>query len=117
MYAHLPLTLGIASLGAGVKLAVLAAGGDDTHAETAWLLGLGVAVCMGAMAVIQLATPPSLIDTGVLLRLGTGAAALLLVPLSFVVSPAVVLWLAAAVVVVAVGVELLRHGRYAESPG
>jgi low temperature requirement protein LtrA len=117
MYAHLPLTLGIASLGAGVKLAVLGAGGDDTHAEAGWLLGLGVAVCMGAMAVIQLATPPSLIDTDVLLRLGTGAAALLLVPLSFVASPAVVLWLAAAVAVVAVAVELLHHGRHAASPG
>ena len=62
MYAHLPLTLGIASLGAGVKLAVLEAGGDQTMPDTGWLLGLGVAVCIGSMAVIQLATPPSLVD-------------------------------------------------------
>ena len=112
MYAHLPLTLGIASLGAGVKLAVLEAGGDQTMPDTGWLLGLGVAVCIGSMAVIQLATPPSLVDADVLLRLAAAGVALVLVPLSFAVSATFVLWLLAGLVAALVVVELAGHVRH-----
>ncbi len=113
MYAHLPLTLGIASLGAGVKLAVLAAGGEATHQKVGWLLGLGVAVCFGAIAVIQLATPPRLVDADVLLRLGAAGLALAVVPLSFAVSATLALWLVAGLAVTVVAVELVGHEGHA----
>ncbi len=113
MYAHLPLTLGIASLGAGVKLAVLAAGGEATHEKVGWLLGLGVALCFGAIAVIQLATPPRLVDADVLLRLGAAGLALAVVPLSFTVSATLALWLVAGLAVTVVAVQLLGQEGHA----
>ena len=116
-YAHYPLTLGIASLGAGVKLAVLTSGGEGGHEGADWLLGVGVAVCLAAMALIQLATPPTLIDTDVVLRVASAVAAVLLIPLSFVVPAAATLWLLAGLTVLVVCVEVLGRETHAAAPG
>ncbi len=115
-YAHLPLTLGIASLGAGVKLAVLTSGGEGGHEGADWLLGVGVAVCLAAMALIQLATPPTLIDADVVLRIASAVAAVLLVPLSFVIPAAASLWLVAGLTVLVVCVEVLAHETHTAAP-
>jgi low temperature requirement protein LtrA len=115
-YAHYPLTLGIASLGVGVELAVLSSGGEGGHEGTDWLLGVGVAVCMAAMALIQLATPPTLVDAAVVLRVASAVAAALLVPLSFVVPAAVSLWLLAGVTLLVVCIEVLGDDRRTAVP-
>jgi len=66
---------------------------------------------MLGMAVIQLATPPTLFDIEVWLRLGTAAAALILIPFSLELPTAVVAWIVAALVVGQLVYELAPNGR------
>ena len=63
----------------------------------------------GGLAAIQFVTPPSLFDTDVLLRLVTAAVAGVLVVLSSVLSPVLIIWLLAAVLVGQVIAELEGH--------
>jgi low temperature requirement protein LtrA len=106
-YVHYFIVVGLAALGAGVKIGILAAGGDDHYRGTAWVACAGLAMTMVGIAVIQLVTPPVLFDADVWLRLGTAAAALLLVP--FDLSPLVVLGVLASILLAQVGYELARH--------
>jgi low temperature requirement protein LtrA len=106
-YVHYLVVVGLAALGAGVKMGILAAGGDDHYAGTAWVACVGLALTMLGIAVVQLVTPPVLFDADVWLRLATAALALLLVP--FDLSPLVVLLVLAAAMVVQVVYELARH--------
>lgn len=108
-YAHYLVVVGLAALGIGVKAAILAAGGKDDYDGTGWLVCAGVAITMAGLAAIQLATPPTLFDTDVWLRLGTAAIALGLLPFSAVLEPAAILWVLAVALVVQVVVELTRH--------
>src|SRR4029450_2809814 len=76
LYAHLPLLIGLAALGAGVKLAIKATQESGLRDEVSWIIGVGVALFMGAVAVLHLVTTQSRDDIDVWLRLGTAALAL-----------------------------------------
>jgi low temperature requirement protein LtrA len=116
-YAHFFVYAGIAALGVGVKLVILETGGEEKYADTAWVLCAGLALCMAALAVIHLVTPPQLFDIDVWLRLGTAAVALVLLPLSFVLPGLVVVWLLAAVLAGQVVLELATHERHTTPEG
>jgi low temperature requirement protein LtrA len=106
-YMHYFVIVGLATLGVGVKLAVYSGGGDHHYDDTAWILCAGLASTMLGLAVIQLVVPPVLFDEDVLLRLGTAAFALLLLP--FGVDPVVAVVALAVVLVAQVAYELVRH--------
>jgi hypothetical protein len=111
---HFFVVVGLAALGAGVKLAILSAGGDAHYDETSWILCAGLALCMAGLAAIQLVTPPVLFDTDVRLRLATALVALALVPVPL--SPLVVVLVLAGLVAAQVVYELLQHEGHA-TPG
>jgi low temperature requirement protein LtrA len=110
-YMHYFVVAGLAALGAGVKLAILSAGGDDHYAGTAWVLCAGLALSMVGLAAIQLVAGPVILDIDVWLRVATAAFALLLLP--FDLAPLTVVLLIAAVLVMQVGYELVRHEAHA----
>ena len=112
-YAHYPVVVGLAALGIGVKAAILAAGGKEAYEGTGWVVCAGVAICMLGLAVIQLATPPSVFDTDVWLRLGTAVAALALLPLADAAEPALLLWVLSLALAGQVVLELARHETHA----
>jgi low temperature requirement protein LtrA len=106
-YVHYFIVVGLAALGAGVKLAILAAGGDHHYDGTAWVVCAGLAMTMVGFAVIDLVTPPMIFDADVVLRAATAAIALALIPLG--VSPLTALLVLAVVLVAQVAYELVRH--------
>ncbi len=112
-YMHYFVVVGLAALGAGVKLAILAGGGDHHYDDTAWILSAGLAMTMLGLAVIQLVAAAGFLDTDFWLRLATAALALLLVP--FELSPLTVVVVLAAVLVAQVGYELVRHEAHAQT--
>jgi low temperature requirement protein LtrA len=114
-YSHFFVFSGIAALGIGVKLAIFSAGGQEKYDDTAWVFCVGLALCMGALAAIHLVTPPRFLDADVWLRLGTGLAAIALVPASFVLPALGIVWLLAAALVLQVVVELAAHERHSPS--
>jgi low temperature requirement protein LtrA len=110
-YANYFVVVGLAALGAGVKLSILAAGGDHHYDGTSWVLSGGLALTMVGLAAVQLVTGAIVLDTDVWLRLGTAAIALVLVP--FALGPLVVLLVLAGVLVAQVVYELARHEAHA----
>ncbi|HEY6067980.1 MAG TPA: low temperature requirement protein A [Gaiellaceae bacterium] len=110
-YVQFLVVAGLAALGAGVKVAILAAGGDDRYDGTAWLLSAGLAMTMVGLAVMAAVASSGRLNADVYLRLATAAFALLLVPLDF--SPTAVLLLLASVLVAQVVFELVRHEGHA----
>jgi low temperature requirement protein LtrA len=112
VYAHYFVAAGIAALGVGVKLAILSVEPGPQYDEAGWIAAAGAALCMGGLAAIQLATPPGLIDADVILRLAVAALSGVLVLLSGLVSPPVILWLLAVLLVTQVVVELARHEQH-----
>ena len=115
-YMHYCIVVGLATMGAGVKLAILAAGGEGRYHGTSWILCAGLALTMTGLAAIQLVTPPVLFDTDVRLRLATAAVALALVPLRL--SPLVVVLVLAGLLAAQVAYELAEHeGHVAPSAG
>ena len=76
LYAHLPLLIGLAALGAGIKLAIKATEETGLTDEVSWIIGVGVALFMGSVAVIHFVTSRSRHDVDLWLRLGTAALAL-----------------------------------------
>ena len=118
VYAHYFVAAGIAALGVGVKLAIFSVGPGPAYDDVGWIAAAGTALCMAGLAAIQLATPPGLLDSDVVLRLVTAALACVLVLASSLLSPVVVLWLLAAVLVAQVVFELAAHeGHASELPG
>jgi low temperature requirement protein LtrA len=118
VYAHYFVAAGIAALGVGVKLAIFSVGPGPAYDDIGWIAAAGTALCMSGLAAIQLATPPGLLDSDVVLRLVTAALACVLVLASSLLSPVVVLWLLAAVLVAQVVFELAAHeGHASELPG
>jgi low temperature requirement protein LtrA len=118
VYAHYFVAAGIAALGVGVKLAIFSVGPGPAYDDIGWIAAAGTALCMSGLAAIQLATPPGLLDSDVVLRLVTAALACVLVLASSLLSPVVVLWLLAAVLVAQVAFELAAHeGHTSELPG
>jgi low temperature requirement protein LtrA len=116
-YVHFFVYSGIAALGVGVKLVILEAGGDESYADVAWVFCAGLALCMAALAAIQLMTPPELFDADVWLRLGTAVIALVALPLSFILPALVVVWFLTALLVGQVVLELARHERHTAPSG
>jgi hypothetical protein len=108
---HFFIVAGLAALGAGVKMAILAAGGDHHYDGTAWVLCAGLAMTMFGLAVIEAVAPPALFDVDFWLRFATAAFALVLVPLDL--SPLTVLLLLTAALVAQVVFELARHETHA----
>jgi low temperature requirement protein LtrA len=106
-YMNYFVVVGLAALGAGVKLAILASGGDHHYDDTSWVLSAGLALAMVGLGVIQLVAGTVVVDTDVVLRLLTAAIALVLVP--FGLSPLAVVSIFAAVLVAQVVFELARH--------
>src|SRR5436190_3610434 len=106
-YMNYFVVVGLAALGAGVKLAVLDAGGDHHYDDTSWVLSAGLALAMVGLGVIQLVAGTVVVDMDVVLRLGTAALALALIPLGL--SPLTVVAIFAGVPVAQVVFELARH--------
>jgi low temperature requirement protein LtrA len=112
-FAHFPVLIGVATVGVGVKLQILATAGEQRYEDTGWILCAGVAVCMVGLAAIHLATPPMLLDADVAARLVTAALALALLVASFFLSPLVVVWALAGLLAAQVVLELARHEGHA----
>lgn len=106
-YMNYFVVAGLAALGVGVKLAILAAGGDHHYDGTSWILSAGLALTMVGLGVIQLVAGTVVVDADVVLRLLTAGIALLLIP--FDLGPLVVVWAFAAVLAAQVVFELARH--------
>jgi len=106
-YMNYFVVAGLTALGVGVKLAVLAAGGDQRYDDTSWVLSAGLALAMFGLGVIQLVAGTVVVDADVVLRLTTAAIALVLIP--FGLSPLAVVSIFAAVLVAQVVFELARH--------
>jgi low temperature requirement protein LtrA len=106
-YMHYFVVVGLAALGAGVKLAILAGGGHHRYDDTSWVLSAGLAMTMVGLAVIQLVTGTVVLDADVWIRLGTAAVALALVPFAF--APLTVVVVLAGVLIAQVVYELARH--------
>lgn len=117
VYAHYFVAAGIASLGVGVKLAILSLEPGPRYAHVGWIAAAGTALCMAGLAAIQLATPPALVDSDVMLRLAIAAAAAVFAAVSGLLSPAIILGLLAVALVTQVVVELARHERHAAMAG
>ena len=106
-YMNYFVVAGLAALGAGVKLAVLDAGGDHHYDDTSWVLSAGLALAMVGLGVIQLVAGTVVVDADVVLRFATAVMALALLPLGL--SPLAVVSIFAAVLVAQVVFELARH--------
>jgi low temperature requirement protein LtrA len=109
VYAHYFVIAGIAALGVGVKLTILEAGPGSRYDDVGWVAAGSTAMCMAALAIIQLATPPALFDLDVALRLAVSVVAAVLALVSGVLSPVLVLWLLAGALVAQVVIELAGH--------
>jgi low temperature requirement protein LtrA len=107
VYMNYFVVAGLAALGTGVKLAILAAGGDDRYDDTGWIICAGLALSMFGLGIIQLVAGTMVIDSDVVLRLSTAAIALLLIP--FDLSPLADVWVLAVILVAQVVFELARH--------
>jgi low temperature requirement protein LtrA len=107
VYMHYFVVVGLAALGAGVKMAILAAGGDDHYNGTAWVLCGGLAMTMLGLASIEFVSPPRVLDEDFWLRVATLALALVLVPLDL--SPLSTLIVLAVALAAQVVYELAHH--------
>lgn len=59
IYSHLPLALGIGTVGVGVEHVIVAAeSGHEYHADERWILAIGAALAFAAMASIEWASAP-----------------------------------------------------------
>jgi low temperature requirement protein LtrA len=110
-YMNYFVVAGLTALGVGVKLAILAAGGDHHYDDTSWVLSAGLALAMFGLGVIQLLAGTVVVDTDVVLRFLTAAVALALIP--FGLSPLAVVSVLAGVLVAQVVFELARHEAHA----
>jgi low temperature requirement protein LtrA len=118
VYAHYFVAAGIAALGVGVKLTILSAAPGPSYDDIGWIAAVSTAMCMAGLAAIQLATPPTLLDLDVVLRLSVAALAGVLAIVSSLLSPVLLLWLLAAILCMQVVFELAGHERYAgAAPG
>ena len=112
VYANFPVIAGLAALGIGVKLAILAAGSDPVYDGTGWLLCAGLALSMAGLAAVELVTPSNRFRIDFALRVGTVLLALALIPFASDLSPVVIVWILAAALVLQVVVELSRHEQH-----
>jgi low temperature requirement protein LtrA len=111
-YMHFFIVAGLAALGAGVKMAILAGGGDHHYDETAWILSAGLAMTMFGLATIEAVVGARLLNVDFWLRPGTAVFALALIPLEL--GPVTAVVLLAIVLVCQVVYELAHHEQHAE---
>ena len=114
VYSNFPVVAGLAALGIGVKLAVLAAGGQTAYDDSGWVLCAGLALSMAGLAAVELVMPPYWLAVDFWLRVATAALALGLIPFASSLSPLLIVWILAAALVVQVVVELLGHEQHIE---
>jgi low temperature requirement protein LtrA len=118
LYAHLPLLIGLAALGAGVKLAIKATQDTGLTDEVSWIIGGGVALFMASVAVLHLVTTHSGRDVDVWLRLGAAVLALGLGAVGEDLGVVPMLAVLAAALAAQIVLELARHDRHAHAePG
>jgi low temperature requirement protein LtrA len=117
LYAHLPLLIGLAALGAGIKLGIKATQEAGLTDEVSWIIGVGVALFMLSVVVMHLVTTQTGRDIDLWIRLGTVALALGLGALG--PSLGIVPLLAILVVALAAQVvlELATHERHVQAEG
>ena len=111
-YSNYFVIAGIALLGTGVKIGILSTASGSRYDHSGWVIGAGGAICMIGLAIVQLATPPTLFDLDVCLRLATAALALVLAFASNAVSPVVVLALLGAALLAQLVYELATHEQH-----
>ena len=114
LYAHLPLLIGLAALGAGVKLAIKATQEAGLTDEVSWIIGGGVALFMASVAVLHLVTTHSGRDVDVWLRLGSAMLALALGAVGEELGIVPMLAILAAALAAQIVLELARHNRHAQ---
>ena len=114
VYSNFPVVAGLAALGIGVKLAVLAAGGHGGYDDSGWVLCAGLALSMTGLAAVELVMPPYWLAVDFWLRVGTALLALVLIPFASSLSPLLIVWILAAALVAQVVVELLGHEAHLE---
>ena len=112
VYSHYFVAAGIAASGVGVRLAILSAEPGARYDHSGWIAAAGIAICMGGIAAVQVATPPTVLDVDVALRIATALVAVVLVAVAPYLSPVLVLWLLAAALAAQVVYELAHHGRH-----
>jgi low temperature requirement protein LtrA len=114
LYSHLPLMAGVIALGVGVKDAIQETAGTELSDATRWILGGGVALAFGALALIHLVSSRSPRDVDLLLRIGVALVALAIAYAGGGLDPLPVTALLAAAVIGAVALELAMHHRHAD---
>jgi low temperature requirement protein LtrA len=112
VYSNFPVIAGLAALGIGVKISVLAAGGETAYDDSGWLLCAGLALSMLGLAAVELVMPPYWLAADFWFRVGTAVLALALIPFASVLSPLVIVWILAGALVLQVAVELLEHEQH-----
>jgi low temperature requirement protein LtrA len=117
LYAHLPLLIGLAALGAGIKLAIKATAETGLTDEVSWIIGVAVALFMASVAVMHLATTHSRRDVDLWLRLGTAALALALGAVGVEIGIVTMLAILAAALVAQVVLELATHESHRHGEG
>ena len=117
LYAHLPLLIGLAALGAGIKLAIKATEETGLTNEVSWIIGVGVALFMASVAVMHLVTTHSRRDVDLWLRLGTALLALGLGAIGADLGIVPLLAILAAALALQVVVELATHERHRYAEG
>ena len=117
LYAHLPLLIGLAALGAGIKLAINATDAAGLTDEVSWIVCGGIALFMASVAVIHLVTSRSRRDVDLWLRVGTAALALGLGVLGPEIGIVLLLAVLAGVLVGQVALELATHERHLHAEG
>ena len=99
-----------------MKLAIFSVEPGPRYDHIGWIAAAGTALCMGGLAAIQFVTPPTLFDADVAAAPGDrgcgGRAGLL----SSVLSPVLIVWLLAAVLVAQVIAELEGHEGHSAPP-
>ena len=115
VYSNFPVIAGLVALGIGVKLAILAAGGQSAYDDSGWVLCAGLALSMLGLAAVELVMPPYWLAVDFWMRVGTAALALGLIPFASSLSPLVIVWILAASLAVQVVVELLGHEQHIEA--
>ena len=108
-YSNYLVISGLALLGTGVKLAILSTGPGTRYDHVGWIIAAGAVLTMVGLAIVQLATPPTLFDVDVGLRLTTAALAFALAFAYRALSPVAILAVLAAALVVQLVYELAQH--------
>jgi len=116
VYSNYPVIAGLAALGIGAKLAILAAGGESAYDDSGWVVCAGLALSMAGLAAVELVTPPYWLALDFWMRVATAVVALVLIPFASSLSPLVIVWILAVALVAQVVVELCGPDPPLEEP-